>query len=290
MMITGKTKTLGVIGCPIEHSLSPAMQNAAIAKAGIDYVYIPWRVEPENLAAAVNGLKSVGAVGFNVTIPHKENIIPLLDEISEEARAVGAVNTIHNIGGKLKGYNTDAAGFLAGLIKNNILLQGKKIALLGAGGAARAVLYAVLKSGAAEIAIGVRTPSKAEALIKSLRQYAGMVQMTAYDWVSEAFARCLEETELLVQTTPLGMHPQIDLAPPINLSNLAQGAAVYDIIYTPERTKLLSEAEQYGHLAINGEAMLVGQGAAALNIWTGIRPDEAVMGEALRRELRKAAH
>ena len=163
-MFTGKTKNLAVIGSPIEHSLSPAMQNAAIRAAGLDYAYVALPVLPERLEDGVRGLRALGFRGFNVTIPHKSAILPLLDEADEAARAIGAVNTVVCEAGRLKGFNTDVEGFLGALAARGFSVEGKRVVLLGAGGAARAALYGLLRSGAAEVTLGVRNAPKARPL------------------------------------------------------------------------------------------------------------------------------
>jgi shikimate dehydrogenase len=159
-MLTGTTKNLGVMGWPIAHSLSPVLQNAAIAKAGLDYVYTSLPVRPEQLAAAVTGLKALQFRGWNVTIPHKSAIMPLLDAIDEDARIIGAVNTVVNDGGKLTGYNTDVIGFIQALLDRGFDPAGKEVVLLGAGGAARAVVWGLIKAGTKVIHIGVRSPRR----------------------------------------------------------------------------------------------------------------------------------
>lgn len=282
-MFTGKTVNLGVIGDPIVHSLSPALQNAALAAAGLDYAYIAMRTAPADLAAAVAGLRALGFRGFNVTIPHKMAIRACLDEIDADAAVIGAVNTVVNEAGQLKGYNTDVIGCIDALRARGFDPQGKTAALLGAGGAAQAVIWGLIKAGAAHICIGVRNVPKVQPLVHKFQAYAAI---DLFDWQEPAFAACLGQTDLLVNTTPLGMAPHIDDMPCIDWTALQPGALVYDIIYTPAKTRFLQEAEQQGHPILNGEAMLVGQGAAAFQLWTGREADRAVMTQALRKALR----
>ena len=281
-MITGKTQNLGVIGWPIAHSLSPVLQNAAIVKAGLDYNYTALPVAPEKLAEAVTGLKALNYRGWNVTIPHKTNIMPLLDGIDEDARIIGAVNTVVNDAGRLKGFNTDCRGFMGALTKRQVVLKGEKVVLLGAGGAARAVIWGLIKAGANEVVLGVRNPAKAEPLATEFSQYG---KVTVHHWESDAFAQNLTDCVLLVNTTPLGMTPKVETCPPVEWSNVNPSAVVYDIIYTPAETLFLRQAREHGHLTINGEEMLAGQGAAALQMWTGSDPDIAIMQQALRNAL-----
>ncbi|MBQ7477876.1 MAG: shikimate dehydrogenase [Selenomonadaceae bacterium] len=281
-MYTGKTRNLGVMGWPIAHSLSPVLQNAAIEEAGLDYAYVALPVEPLKLPVAVEGLRALQFRGFNVTIPHKSAIMPLLDGIDEDARIIGAVNTVVNEDGFLRGYNTDAAGFIHALQDTGFEVAGKQVCVLGAGGAARAVLWALAKHGAARVSIGVRNPEKAKTLVELFRKH---VDMEAFHWESEAFLGRLADAGLLVNTTPLGMHPHVDDMPPVKLSCLGKDAVVYDIIYTPAETRLLREAASLGHPVLNGEGMLAGQGAAAFRLWTGVDADVKLMEKVLRKFL-----
>ena len=194
MTFTGKTKNLGIIGYPIEHSLSPAIQGAAIETAGIDYSYIAMPVAPEKLSLAVNGLASLGFSGFNVTIPHKVAIMEYLDEIDESARMIGAVNTVAVRDGKLYGYNTDCIGFMAPLHKQGVSMKGKRAALLGAGGAARAIIWGLIMDGVQKIEIGVRNPEKVEPLAAAFRKH---VTIEVKTWEDAAFERNLELADLI---------------------------------------------------------------------------------------------
>ena len=273
---------LGVIGWPIAHSLSPAMQSAAIFDAGLDLSYIAMGVRPESLAAAVEGLKALNFRGFNVTIPHKTSIIALLDETEEDARRIGAVNTVVNEGGRLIGKNTDVTGFLNGFSRDGVGIFGKKAVVFGGGGAARAAIWGLLREGAAKISVGVRNEKKAR---EALFDLASGSVAEVLSWDGEDFAASLGSADILVNTTPLGMTPQYDAAPPVDWSIVPSSAYVYDVIYTPSRTRFLKEAEARGHRTRNGAAMLVGQGAEAFFAWTGIRPREEVMERALLKAL-----
>ena len=283
-MLTGKTKNLGVMGWPIAHSLSPVLQNAAIGTAGVDYVYTALPVRPEDLPTAVAGLRALQFCGWNVTIPHKTAIMPLLDAIDEDARIIGAVNTVVNEDGHLTGYNTDVTGFIQALLDAGFAPQGKTAVLLGAGGAARAVIWGLIKAGVAAIHIGVRNPAKIQPLVREFSAYG---TLTASHWEQEDFAAKLLSADLLVNTTPLGMTPQTDAMPPVDWSNVKADAFVYDIIYTPAETRLLREAREHGHRILNGEGMLAGQGAAAFRKWTGVTPDAGLMKARLREALAK---
>lgn len=276
-LYSGKTGNLGVIGHPIEHSLSPVMQNAALREMGLDYAYIAMPVKPKNLAAAVEGLRCLSFRGFNVTIPHKTDIMAYLDEIHPDARGIGAVNTVVNDGGCLTGYNTDAAGFLAGLRDKGVSLGGSAV-VLGAGGAARAVLWGLRQEGVAEITLGVRNVAKAQEMLQECPCGAAV---RAVSWAEGAFSEALQRAELIVNTTPLGMYPQVEESPPIPWEWVNPKAVLYDLIYTPDKTRFLAAGERRGHRIINGLLMLVGQGAAALQLWTGREADRQVMARAL---------
>lgn len=282
-MVTGKTKNLAVIGNPIEHSLSPMIQNAAIATAGIDYHYIALRVEEADLAKAVDGFRALNFRGFNVTIPHKTVIMPLLDKIDADAKIIGAVNTVVNDDGKLTGYNTDVNGFVNGLTDNKFFAENKNAVMLGAGGAARAVIWGLIKEKIGSISIGVRNPQKVAGLVNYFADY---IDVKVFDWQSAEFTDKLAAADLLINTTPLGMYPKVDEMPPVKWADVKADALVYDIIYTPQQTRFLREAAEHGHRTVNGEVMLVGQGAVALEKWTGVIADRKIMLEALRTALK----
>lgn len=281
-MVTGKTKCVGILGWPVEHSMSPSMQNAAFAASSLDYTYIPLPAHPDQLAAAIEGLKALGFVGANVTIPHKIAVIPFIDVLDKSAEMVGAVNTILIKDNKLYGYNTDAIGFIQPLLKKGSLLSEKKIVLLGAGGAARAVVWGLIEQGVSEFAIGVRNPEKARELVDV---FSSLVAIKAYSWSSVEFNNELKNCDVLVNSTPIGMYPHIEDEPQINWSLLKRGIIVYDLIYTPEKTRFLQQAEALGHLIINGSGMLVEQGAAAFSLWTGLpAPIDVMYAELIKQK------
>ena len=260
---------LAIIGYPIEHSLSPWMQKAALK----DSEYIRISVPPEKLKLAVESLKNLDFRGFNVTIPHKTAVMEFLDEICPDAQEIGAVNTVVNENGRLIGFNTDHIGFLHGL--GNFSIEGKNCVMLGAGGAARAVYYALKQNRAKKISIGVRNPSRAK----------NFDSAEIFGWKDPEFESQLTTADLLINCTPLGMSPNIDSQPPIDLAKLKPEAFVYDLIYTPEITKFLQEAQWAGHRIANGVPMLVGQGVEAFRLWTGQIPDSGLMLGALLEHL-----
>jgi shikimate dehydrogenase len=286
-MITGRTKLLGVLGAPIEHSLSPVLQNAALRTAGLDYVYVALPVKKDALRSAVPGLRDAGFCGFNVTIPFKTEIIALLDALDEDARRIGAVNTVVvGADGCLTGYNTDAAGFLAGFTACGVSLRGAHAVVLGAGGAARAVLCGLLRAGAAQVSIGVRNLVKGE---KLCADFAADGDVRAFRFDDAAFRARLSSADVLVQTTPLGMSPHPEEMPPVDWAAVHPAAFVYDLIYTPAETRFLREAARRGHRCVNGETMLAAQGAEAFFLWTGVRPDLVYMRRVLREALDRRA-
>ena len=281
-MITGTTKLLGVIGAPVGHSLSPVIQNAALHDAGLDYVYAALPVRADALPSAVYGLRDAGIAGFNVTIPFKTEIIPLLDDLSEDARRIRAVNTVVIADGGMVGHNTDVVGFLAGFAEREIVLTGKKAVLIGAGGAARAALWGLLRSNVSSVVIGVRNVAKGAALATD---FAADGDVRAYHFDDSAFAAALRFADIVVQTTPMGMTPHTEEMPPVDMAALNPSAVVYDLIYTPAETRFLREARARGCETINGETMLAAQGAEAFRLWTGVRPDMELMKQTLRTAL-----
>lgn len=282
-MITGNTKLLGVMGHPINHSFSPAIHNAALSDAGLDYAYLPLEVPPEALENMIKWIRTINFHGFNVTIPHKNKILPLLDEVTDEAKKVGAVNTVVRENGKLIGYNTDIAGFIAGLKEANCSAENKNAVVLGAGGATRAVVFALIKEKVKNISIIARSVSKAKNLAMD---FNSLLNITCHNFNDEEYKTAAKNADIIVNTTPLGMFPNIDAMPIIDFSLVKQEALIYDIIYTPEETKFLKEAKAHNLKTQNGEMMLVEQGAAAFRLWTGKNPNTELMKETLRAALK----
>ena len=267
-MITGKTQLLGVIGHPVSHSLSPLMHNAALTKLGLDYVYLPFPIAPENLERAIAGFASIGMVGFSITIPHKQAILPLLSEISPIAQAIGAVNTVTRRGDKWVGTNTDVEGFIAPLQTTyHQDWSQKRAVILGNGGAARAVVAGCIQLGLAEIHVVGRNLQKLQAFHQSWQNSPFADKFQVHEWTE--LPNLLHQANLLVNTTPIGMYPHIEESPLSSqeISYLPGDAIVYDLIYTPKPTKFLHLAEKQGAIIIDGLEMLVQQGAAALKIW-----------------------
>lgn len=285
MTITGKTKLLGVIGYPVEHSLSPVMHNAAIAQMGLDCAYLPFPIKPEDLAIALAGFAAVGVMGFSVTIPHKQAIMPLLSEISDLAQAVGAVNTVWRKGETWCGTNTDVLGFIAPLKGITEDWQGKKAIILGNGGAARAVVTGCAQLGFSQITVAGRNAEKLKNFQESWQNSPFGQNLSVQTW--ENLPQLLPDADLVVNSTPMGMFPHGDASPLeiAEIQRMKSGSIAYDLIYTPRPTKFLQLAESQGMLAIDGVEMLVQQGAVALELWTGRSVPVDTMREALLQQL-----
>jgi shikimate dehydrogenase len=279
-MITGTTKLLGVIGYPVEHSLSPVMHNAAIAHLGVDYVYLPLPIAPEDLPQAIAGLNAIGLQGFNVTIPHKQSIIPLLAEVSEIAKAVGAVNTVYRSEQGWSGTNTDIQGFLVPLLNQREWNQAT-VVVLGNGGAARAVVAGCAQLGCAQIQVVGRDADKLKRFQTSWAEAPLAANLSVHPW--ESLIDLLPQTDLIVNTTPIGMAPLAAASPlsAAEIETLPPGAIAYDLIYTPRPTQFLLQAQAQGAVPIDGLEMLVQQGAAALQLWL----QQPVPVEVMRRSL-----
>ncbi len=282
MKISGKTGVCGVIGDPVEHTLSPVMHNAAFEELNLDFVYLAFRVRREELREAIIGARSLDLQGLNVTMPHKNAVMRYLDEIDSTARSIGAVNTILNDEGRLMGYNTDGIGALKALEENGITPNGKKLLLLGAGGAGKAIAFHAARE-VEELVILNRTPQKAKKLAEVLRkEFNKKINGDALS--TEIMKEELRDADILVNATSVGMHPDIDqsLVPP---SSLRTDLCVMDIIYTPLETKLAKDAKAVGAKVVSGIEMLVYQGAASFEIWTNHPAPVKVMKQAVLNKL-----
>ena len=273
--VSGRTRICGVIGDPIEHTMSPIMHNAAFARLGIDYLYVPFRVRKGELSQAIEGMRALNIKGLNVTIPHKVAVIPLLDKLDPLVEGIGAVNTIVNDDGVLTGYNTDATGFLQALLEEGVEPEGKNVVILGAGGASRAISFILAQRGA-HLVILNRKLDKAEELAQRISQ------VNALKLNEENLSRALEGANILVNATSVGMSPDVDETPlPTRL--LRPGLVVFDIVYNPIKTRLLQEAKRAGARTIGGLDMLVWQGALAFERWTGQKaPLDLMKREAIK--------
>lgn len=269
MTISGRTKVTGIFGYPVGHSLSPAMHNAAFSHLNLDYCYVTFNVSPELLREAVHAIRALSLSGVNVTIPHKENVIPFLDRVDEEALFIGAVNTIKNSDGTLIGYNTDGRGFMESLKEAAIDPEGKRVMIIGAGGASRATSFYLAKK-ASQVLIYDIDKTKAGKLAADLNSvHPNVAVMDMPD--------SLHGIDILINATPLGLK-ETDLMP-VDISLITAKMAVCDLIY--KKTTLLRMASDKGCITLDGSGMLLHQGALAFEIWTGIKPPISVMRNAL---------
>lgn len=270
MKISGKTQVLGLIGYPVEHSLSPAMHNAAFEHLGLDYCYVTFLVRPDLLEDAIKAIRALNLKGVNVTVPHKERVIPLIDMVDEEASFIGAVNTVVNDNGVLKGFNTDGRGFMESLRDAGIDIKDKRVIIIGAGGASRAIGFYLGKE-ARDLGITDIDKEKASRLINDLKKLKDNVYFV--NSITD-----LKEIDIIINATPLGLK---DSDPcPLDISMITGDKVVCDLIYRD--TPLLKSARQRGCKTINGLGMLLYQGVLAFEIWTGQKAPIEVMREALK--------
>lgn len=278
-------KKLAVIGDPIEHSLSPLIQQAMLDELGLSCTYGRIHVPAGTVAAWLPGTPDLNLAGFNATMPHKTDLVPLMDTLSDDARMYRSVNTVVILDGHFHGYNTDGAGFLRSLLDEGIRPAGRRIAVYGAGGAARSVVLKLNAEGAARITVCCRTPAKAEELVRASER----IRAAAIG--SEEFRQALAEAEIFINCTPLGMQgvpAQFDSFD--FLDALPAGAPVCDLIYRPLRTRLLEEAEKRGHPVMNGLGMLIHQAILALEHFSDLSLDADLMKDAVMKRLLPALH
>ena len=280
MNIKGSTNIVGLIGHPVEHSFSPPMHNAAFEKLGMDYAYVAFDVEPQNLKSAIDGAKSLGIMGLNVTIPHKIEVMQYLDEIDEVAGLIGAVNTIDFK--DMKGYNTDGIGAVRA-IEEVTSIKDKNVVIAGAGGASRAISFYIAKYGASRLTILNRNVEKAQKLARDVSN-SGLIDDVEADSISE-IASLLDDADILINTTPVGMHPNVNDEPIASASDMHEGLVVFDAVYNPNETGLLKEAVKAGAEPVFGIKMLLYQGAESFRIWTGVDAPVDAMEDALRKTI-----
>jgi shikimate dehydrogenase len=282
MVISGKTRVCGVIGDPIEHTLSPAMHNAAFSHLKLDFVYLAFRVKAAELEDAMRGMRGLGVRGLNVTMPHKTAVTKYLDKVDPTVDFLGSVNTVFNDGEGLSGFNTDGVGALQALRDNGVDLKGKKLLLLGAGGAAKAIAYALAKE-VEELCILNRAAEKAKVLAEALSREFGR-KVVGDALTSSAVQKNLHDADVLINATSVGMHPNISqslVAP----QWLKPDLTVMDIVYNPLETKLVKDARAVGARVLSGVEMLIYQGAASFEIWTGLSAPVEVMRRAVHDKL-----
>ncbi|RJQ33125.1 MAG: shikimate dehydrogenase [Actinobacteria bacterium] len=282
-LINGKTKLTGIIGDPIDHTLSPVIQNAAFKDLGINWLYVPLLVKASQLEEAIAGIKALNFKGINVTMPHKETVIPYLDEVSSYASLAGAVNTINNENGKLIGYNSDGQGFLRSLEEASFSAENKKVFLFGSGGAARSLAVILALSGAASISVANRNKDKAEHLVSLLQSRFDNCTAEAIG-LMEDYPSKIKESDLIINSTPVGWDTNESL---LKSTDIRQGQLVADLVYVPEQTALLTEAKKAKAKILPGKQMLLYQGAASFEIWTTMHPSIKAMREALDKALTK---
>ncbi|KAA3664871.1 MAG: shikimate dehydrogenase [Chloroflexi bacterium] len=296
--IDGKTQLIGLFGWPLSHTFSPAMHNAAAAAAGLNWVYVPLPVHPDDVETAVSALPALNFRGVNITVPHKQAVMPFLDEIETGAEAIGAVNTIVVERGinnqqstinnqqltrkaRLVGYNTDWSGFLVDLESVGVDVAGRDCLILGAGGSARAVAYGLATKGA-RVMLLARRVAQAEEVVARLRPFFPNGRLQAESLANLADSVQRQDAPLIVNSTPLGMSPHVDGSPWPKDLPFPKGTFVYDLIYNPQQTKLMQQAQTAGCQAENGLGMLVHQGATAFHLWTGQQPDTKIMRKAIQ--------
>ncbi len=301
LVVRGTTRLLGLLGDPVGHSLSPAMHNAALSTIGCDAVYLALPVKPENLEAAIDGLKAVDFLGANVTLPHKTAVMALFErrgyELSPLARTLGAVNTIvHRHDGTLYGDTTDAAGFIAAFEDAHRSFDGRAVAILGNGGSARTIATGLpMMRAVTRVTVVARNPAKAEALVAEIRAalqdpanqaVARDVPVAAVSFAD--YPALADQHDVVVNTTSVGMHPGVE-ATPLSAHALKAGQIVYDIVYNPAETRLLREARARGCAVLNGLGMLVHQGKVAFELWMkeAGQPDAVVPVEVFYAGIRR---
>lgn len=269
VLISGAARLAGVLGWPVTHSISPALHNFWMARYGVDGAYVPLAVRPEDLELSLSGLRRAGFLGFNVTIPHKTAIAKLVDELDDDARSMGSVNTVL-IGpdGSAKGYSTDGQGFLQNLYEQAVgwSAVGKRVLLLGAGGAARAIAFALINAGIADLRICNRSTGRAESLVDTCLSQLGSTSIV--DWQDRSAA--VSGADLVVNTTSLGMVGQPELG--MDLSETTSGTVIADIVYAPLETELLRQAREHGLKSVDGLGMLIHQAIPGFAHWGGVRP------------------
>ena len=302
-MINGTTQVIGVIGNPVGHSFSPIMFNAAFKAMNMNYVYVPFKVEKEDLKYAIKGAKAFGIKGLNVTIPHKQKIINELDKFDIMANLIGAVNTIDFKDGKSKGYNTDCIGAVKA-IEEVCDIKNKNVVIVGAGGAARAIAFQIAIEGANNLTMINRSPKKAKSLIYDIKTLlsADFTDNSKLDDITIDFSHIdlnfeyggldilhesLKDADILIDTTPIGMHPNINDEPVATEDMIHSDLIVNDIVYNPLETTLIKEAKKANAKTISGIKMLLYQGAENFKIWTGKEAPIDVMEKALLKIIEK---
>jgi len=284
--INGSTKLTGIIGYPVTHSVSPQIHNAAYAKLGLNYCYLPISVKPEDLERVLEGIRILSFAGVNVTIPHKEAVVTHLDEVTKIARLIGAVNVILVQEGHLIGYNTDGPGFIDSLREDaGFEVAGKRAVVLGAGGGAKSVAMMLAQDGVKTLVISDLIYEKAENLCEYINSHFGIAPY-ACPSKSNELRKLIGSCDLLVNATPVGMHPKVNECPIEDDYIIPGSAVVYDLVYNPLETKLLKLAKKNGAKAVSGIGMLIRQGALAFSLFTEQEAPVSAMKEAALKALK----
>ena len=284
MKIDGFTKLTGIIGYPLSYTLSPLIHNIAFEKLGLNWWYLPLTVKEKDFPHAIPGLRALGFVGANVTIPYKEKVVEWVDIMDEEAQMIKAVNTLHFKDGTVMGYNTDGQGFLLSLRESGFNPKNNEVLVAGAGGAGKAAVFSLAKAGSKYIAILNRTPRRARALKKALLEKFPTVEVDVISFEDD-LSRIFSRVKLVINATPVGTGSEKDEVS-LPVDNLTSKHIVYDLIYSPPETPLLREAKKKGAKTINGLEMLLQQAAASFEIWTGVKPPIKAMRRALIEEMK----
>ncbi len=277
MQINAKTNVLGLIGYPIGHSFSPQVHNFMSEYLDLDYTYLPFEVEAGNVEDAINGMRALNIKGINVTAPYKHEVVPYLDEISDQAKVYGVVNTIKNVNGKLIGYNTDSDGLYMSILHRGGEIKDKDVLILGAGGSARSTCVKFAQVGAKSITVINRTQSKAQ----EIKEY--VFKMCGYNTLYTEHVN--DMYDVAVNTTSLGLYPKTEDCPMTDFSAMRNGSVAVDLIYNPSKTKFLSLAEDHGCKIINGLGMLINQAVLAYEIFTDTKTDVKKMSTLIEHEV-----
>lgn len=283
-----REELVGVFGDPVDENPTVVVAQKAFETLGIPYRYLTINVHPEALPAALEGLKAMNFKGMHLTIPHKVAAIPYLDSISEEAAIMGAVNTIVNQNGKLRGENTDGKGFMASVVNAGIDVTGKKVTMLGAGGAARAIAVELARAGIGELVIINRSEARGRGLVETLESHFSDLRVVYRCW--DHTMTIDEDTAILVNTTDIGLYPNVDARPDIVFDSIHDRMIVCDVIPNHPHTQLLKEAEKRQAKTIDGLGMLINQCVESIRYWTGETADAEVMKEALAEEYGISVH
>ena len=284
MKITGKTRVLGIIGWPVAHSLSPVMHNAAVEYLGLDLCYIPFSVKEGSFDSAIKGIPALSIAGLNVTVPYKERVLSHLSEISKEAKIIGAVNTIKVEEDRLIGYNTDGVGFISSLKEVGHPVKNHSLLIIGAGGAAKAVVFQSAAEGAREIIIANRTIDKAIDLKRQTETHFPLIKINAIGIGGRELKNAISRADIVVNTTSLGL--RMEDPSPLPNGLLHEGLFICDLIYNPPETALIRDARESGCQYMNGIGMLLHQGGASFKIWMEVEPPLEVMRQALETTIR----